>query len=84
MPVTLIPKLKATDEVRESVVRLLRDSLEQAERGEVDTVIIILGNPDGTWTDRCSETRKLSEAIGRMEITKHEWIAQALAHDGKS
>jgi hypothetical protein len=77
-PIALVPKPKAADEVRESVVRLLRDSLEQAERGEVDTVIIILGHPDGEWSDRCSNTDKLSAAIGRLEITKQEWIAQYL------
>jgi hypothetical protein len=76
--VTLVSKPKASDEVRESVVRLLRESLEQAERGEVDTVIIILSHPDGEWSDRCSNTDKLSTAIGRLEITKQEWIAKYL------
>jgi hypothetical protein len=78
--ITLVPKPKAADEVRESVLRLLRDSVAQAERGEVDTVIIILGHPDGQWSDRCSSTDKLSAAIGRLEITKQEWILQYLKH----
>lgn len=77
-PVTLVPKAKTTDDVRESVVRLLRDSLAQAEAGDVDTVIIILSHPDGEWSDRCSDTEKLSEAIGRLEITKQEWVSQYL------
>jgi hypothetical protein len=77
-PIALVPKPKAADDVRESVTRLLRDSLDQAERGEVDTVIIILGHPDGEWSDRCSSTEKLSAAIGRLEITKAEWVAQYL------
>jgi hypothetical protein len=76
--IALVPKAKAADDVRESVTRLLRDSLEQAERGEVDTVIIILGHPDGEWSDRCSSTQKLSAAIGRLEITKQEWVAEYL------
>lgn len=83
-PIALVPKPKADEEVRESVVRLLRDSLEQAERGEVDTVIIILGHPDGEWSDRCSSTEKLSAAIGRIEITKQEWVAKYLKErDGR-
>lgn len=77
-PVALVPKPKAADEIRESVMRLLRDSLEQAERGEVDTVIIILGHPDGDWTNKSSYTDKLSAAIGRLEITKQEWIEKYL------
>ena len=77
-PVALVPKPKAADEIRESVMRLLRDSLEQAERGEVDTVIIIVGHPDGDWTNKSSYTDKLSAAIGRLEITKQEWIEKYL------
>lgn len=75
---SLVPKPTANEEVRESVVRLLRWSLEQAEAGNVDTLIMILGHPDGEWSDKVSETVKFSEAIGRLEITKQEWIAQYL------
>lgn len=81
-PIALVPKVKADDEVRESVTRLLKTSLDEAERGEIDTVIIILGHTDGEWSDRCSSTTKLSEAIGRLEITKQEWIAQYLRERG--
>ena len=82
-PIVLVPKPKASDEVRGSVVRLLRESLEQAEAGEVNTVIIIASHPDGTWTDLCSSTDKLSEAIGRLEITKQAWIAEYLRERAK-
>jgi hypothetical protein len=80
--IALVPKAKAS--VQESVVRLLRESLEQAERGEVDTVIIILAHPDGRWSDHCSHTEKISESIGRLEITKVDWTLQYLRdRDGK-
>jgi hypothetical protein len=77
-PVALVPKPTAADEVKESVVRLLRDTLAEAERGNVDCVIMIVGHPDGAWSDRCSSTTRMSEAIGRLEITKQEWVQQYL------
>lgn len=78
-PVKLVTKPTAADEVRESVTRLLRDTLAEAESGEIDCVAIIIGHTDGEWSDRCSTTTRFSEAIGRLEITKQEWIAQYLA-----
>ena len=79
-PLALVPKPKASDEVRESVVRLLRKSLEEAEAGDIVSVIMIFRNADGEWTDRCSDTEKFSEDIGRLEITKQRWIAQYLSN----
>jgi hypothetical protein len=71
--VQLVPKPKTSDEVRESVVSILRTSLAEAEAGDVDTVILIMSRPDGEWIARQSMTMKLSESIGRMFIAVHEW-----------
>jgi hypothetical protein len=71
--VQLVPKPKTSDEVRESVVSILRTSLAEAEAGDVDTVILIMSRPDGEWITRQSMTMKLSESIGRMFIAMHEW-----------
>lgn len=76
--VTLVTKPTADEEVRQSVVRLLQETLDEAVRGEIDTIVLILGHPDGDWSDKCSSTNKLSAAIGRLEITKHEWVVQYL------
>jgi hypothetical protein len=72
----LVAKPTAEDDVRESVIRLLRKTLEEAEAGEVDSLVMIVGCPNGEWSDRASETVKFSEAIGRLEITKQDWIAR--------
>jgi hypothetical protein len=74
--VSLVTKPTADKEVQESILRLLREALEEAERGEIDNLIMIIGTPAGEWTDRASDTVKFSEAIGRLEITKQEWIAK--------
>lgn len=81
-PVTLVPKPKASDEVRESVVSLLRKSLAEAESGEVHSALIILEDVNGEWISRQSTTLKFSETVGRLEIFKQEWIAQFLKKDG--
>ena len=80
-PVSIVPKPKASDEVRESVVRLLRKSLEEAEAGAILSVIMIFRNADGEWTDRCSDTERFSEDIGHLEITKHRWITKYLSQE---
>ena len=75
-PLSLVVPPTASDEVRESVVKLLKETLADAEAGKIDTVIMILGHPDTEWSDRVSGTNRFSEAVGRLEITKQEWIAQ--------
>lgn len=80
-PLALVPKATASDEIRESVVKLLRKSLEEAENGDIVSVIMILRHPDGEWSDRCSATGAFSEDIGRLEITKQQWIARFFEGD---
>ena len=76
--IALVPKQKTSDEVRKSVVKVLKEALDLAEAGEIDTAIIILGHTDGEWSSGCSSTENVSEAIGRLEITKQEWISSYL------
>lgn len=77
-PIALVAKPTVAEEVRESVVRLLRGTLAEAEAGEVSTVVILVGHINGDWFSRCSDTEHFSEAVGRVEIIKQEWIAQYL------
>jgi len=78
MTIKLVPPVSAKEEARQSVIKLLRKTLEEAEAGQLQSVVMIIESVDGTWADRASETIKFSEAIGRLEITKQEWIAQYL------
>lgn len=72
----------AEDEIRVEVVNMLKEALEQAERGEVSEIFMILKHP-GTdeWSDRATMTQHLSEWIGKLEITKQSWITQFLKED---
>lgn len=80
--VSLVTHPTAAEEVKASVVKLLRNALELAETGEIESVVLILGHTSGEWTDQVSETVKFSEAVGRLEITKQEWINQFLRERG--
>ena len=80
-PIVLAPKPTVDDEVRTSVVKALRETLQQAERGEINTILMVIGHPDDTWTDRASETLNFSSMIGRIEILKAKWIALYMEND---
>lgn len=78
----LAPKPTVDEEVKANVVKVLRECLDMAERGEIDTVVVIMGLVNGEWVNRMSETLKYSEAIGRLEITKQEWVNKYLEKFG--
>jgi hypothetical protein len=75
-PVSLVAKPTAEEEVRQSVISVLRMALEEAEAGNVDGVAMILSHPDGTWTHRGSEHMEFSRMVGRFEMLKQKWIAE--------
>lgn len=76
--VTLAPKPTVAEEVRESVVGVLKDALAQAEAGNVTSVLVIALHPDGNWSDWHSSTEKVSEMVGRLEIAKQKRIMHVL------
>lgn len=78
IPLHLVTKPSVADEVKENVCQILREVLVRAERGEINTLVLIGRCSDGTWFDRTSATNHYSEAIGQLEITKQDWIRQYL------
>jgi hypothetical protein len=75
-PVVLVPKPTADDEVRQSVIDLLRETLADAEAGKIITALIIIEQTNGEWGNRWSGTTHFAETIGRLEVTKYEMIKQ--------
>lgn len=75
-PVRLIPKQTAAEEIKADVISILREHLERAERGEFDGVVVICRRSDGSWCDERSALVQFSDAIGKLEIIKHDWIRQ--------
>ena len=76
-----VAPLTAKEELRAEVIALLRDALEQAEAGDVDEVLILMRHPgDDEWSNLASETLGFAAWIGRIEITKLDWIEQYREH----
>lgn len=73
-PLKLAPKPKPDADVQERIVALLRRTLDEAERGEFVSVIMILSRPDGTWAERFSATLSVSEIVGRVTIALQGWV----------
>lgn len=78
----IAPIPTADEEIRAKVVAMLEEALEQAKRGEIDELFMILKHP-GTdeWSDRATETQHFSEWIGKLEVTKQTWILQFLQRE---
>jgi hypothetical protein len=77
-PVKLVTKPTAKAEIRDSIIRNLREVLAQAEAGDIDAVIILALHPNGEWSGNDIATTRFSEVIGRIEIVKQQWVAQYL------
>lgn len=74
--VKLAPKPTLDDEIKEGAAKLARDVLADVEAGNVTTLLVIAVRPDGTWSREWSGTAEMAAMIGRLEITKQEWIAE--------
>lgn len=71
-------KAKPVEErIKAEVVQLLERYLEEAKRGEIKELFVIALHDNDEWTDRSTSTMHLNSWIGRMEITKLEWIELA-------
>lgn len=74
--VELVPKPSLDDEIKNGAIKLARTVLEDVEAGNVTTLLIIAVRPDGSWSREWSGTVEMAAMIGRLEITKQEWIAE--------
>ena len=74
----LAAKQTTADEIKTRIVGLLLKTLEEAKEGNIDAIILIAQQPGGEWVNRTSDTMRLSDMIGRLEVTKHELIANFL------
>jgi hypothetical protein len=68
-------KVKAAKIVRATVIDVLEKLLAETREGEISEVLILASKPDGSFTHRASATLDFVEAIGQMEILKHDLIA---------
>lgn len=71
----LVTKPSLPAEIKANIIRLLQVAMADAEAGNVSTMLVIAVRPDGTWSREWSGTEEMGAMIGRLEITKQEWIA---------
>ena len=80
--VKLVAEPTLADDIKAGVVKLARAVLEDAEAGDASTLLVICVRPNGTWSREWSGTMEMAAMIGRLEITKQEWIAEYSRDNG--
>lgn len=78
-PLTFAPKPKVGDEIKQQALQYLREAIEKVEAGEVEELIILLRMPNRHWLSLATDSANFTQAMGALEILKHEWIAKYLA-----
>ncbi|MDE2020531.1 MAG: hypothetical protein KGJ13_09370 [Patescibacteria group bacterium] len=73
-PVKLVTPLPFDQQNKADSVKLLRDALDRAERGEVLGVIIVTKDSDGMWSHHTTATMSIREEIGALECLKWDRI----------
>jgi len=77
----LVPKPSIENQIKEQVAKILRKLLTESEAGQIAAMLVICKRPDGSWYDECTSVMHFPDAIGRLEIVKHDWITQFLKDD---
>ncbi len=77
-PLRLVPKAV---EDKSEVLDMLRETMVEAERGEIESLSMIISRPDGTWTHRATAAKSLTTLIGKLQIAAHDLITRAVEGD---
>lgn len=72
-PVRFEPPPKPAAEVQNRIVALLEDTLFEAKRGEISSLLMVVGFADGTWQERISATLSKSRMIGQCFVAMTNW-----------
>lgn len=78
---SIAPKPTPDEQIKESVMKVLKEALAEAEKGEISDIVIIAVHPDGAWSDWQSSTNHASAMVGRLDIAKHKRILNILQDD---
>lgn len=73
---------RAADDIKASVVKLLEELLVEAKAGDITELCILIQHADPReWSDRSSMTENIMGWVGRLELTKLDWIAKYREQD---
>lgn len=73
-PIKLVTTPPFDEQNKADSVKLLQETLDHAEAGEVIGVIIITKDTDGMWSHRTTSTLSIREEIGAIECLKWDII----------
>lgn len=62
------------EECRQSAIENAKEALRRLEANECSEVLIILRRDDDQWDNLASFTTSITAWVGRLEITKSDWI----------
>jgi hypothetical protein len=72
----------ADDEIKESMIKMLEDTLAEARAGDITEVVMLIQHADPEeWSDRAGMTDNIMRWVGRLETTKLDWIAKYKEQD---
>lgn len=75
--VKLVTGPTVSDDCRASVIALLEDTLEEAKRGDISEIVVLIQHADPhEWSDRSSFSTSILSWVGRLETAKLDWIAK--------
>lgn len=72
--IALVPAATADEENRIAVLDVLNSVIEEAEKGEVEEVVILIRHPGGEYSERATPTGFQRDWVGQLEILKQLWI----------
>ena len=72
--VQLVSTPSAAEKAKQDCVKILRNQLNSAESGEMESVIVICRRPDSRWSFEHSQSTNFMADIGIVEIVKQRMI----------
>ena len=73
-PVKLVPQPPFDERNKTDAVKLLRETLDRAEAGEILNVIVVTKDTDGMWSHLTTASLSIREEIGAIECLKWDRI----------
>ena len=78
MPADVHALVTGRDEIKASVVRTLRDALEQAETGEIVAVAIAVVRPNGSINTSTSDADPVAPLLGAVDVLHARILGELL------
>ena len=73
-PVKLVPQPPFDERNKTDAVKLLRETLDRAEAGEILNAIVVTKDTDGMWSHLTTASLSIREEIGAIECLKWDRI----------